>query len=145
MTVIPGLGPVRLALAAALALSAVGLVGCTPWWSSYRIDVQQGNNIDATAVGRLKLGMTRDQVRFVLGTPLVTDVFHVDRWDYVYHRQRTATAPIEARRLTAFFNADRLERVEGEGFPDDVLARIAASGAGSAGGEGMPAVSGGGR
>ncbi len=145
MTVFPGPVPVRLVLTALLALSAITLAGCTPWWSSYRIDVQQGNNIDAVAVGRLKLGMTRDQVRFVLGTPLVTDVFHVDRWDYVYHRQRTATAPIEARRLTVFFQSDRLQRVEGEGFPDEVLARIAASATTSPADPSMPAAAGGSR
>ncbi len=131
MTVFSGRVPARLALAACLALSAITLGGCSPWWRAYRIDVQQGNNLDSTALSRLKLGMTRDQVRFVLGTPLVTDVFHVDRWDYVYRRERVAGATAETRRIAVFFKADRLDLVEGEGFPEDLITRINASPEGS--------------
>ena len=52
------------------------------------MEIQQGNYISQEAVSQLKSGMTKDQVRFVLGTPLVADIFHEDRWDYVYQRQR---------------------------------------------------------
>ena len=52
----------------------------------YKIDVQQGNFLDQEMVAKLKPGMTRSQVRFLLGTPLIADPFHPDRWDYVYYR-----------------------------------------------------------
>jgi outer membrane protein assembly factor BamE len=58
--------------------------------------------------------MTRDQVRFVLGTPLLTDIFHDNRWDYVYRRQRANSREVEERRLSVFFENDRLVRVEGD-------------------------------
>ena len=57
--------------------------GVTP----YRIEIQQGNYVSQDMVAQLKPGMTKEQVRFVLGTPLVTDIFHADRWDYVYWRE----------------------------------------------------------
>jgi outer membrane protein assembly factor BamE len=118
---------------AVILLTLVGLLsGCGGWWRAYRIDVQQGNNIDPVVASRLRVGMTRDQVRFLLGTPLVADIFHADRWDYVYRRQANASAPVEMRRLVVFFKADVLERVEGEGFPEGALVLPTAS-PGSAG------------
>ena len=72
-------------------LVAVPLVAaCNPLTalSVYRMEIQQGNYISQEAVSQLKPGMTKDQVRFVLGTPLVADIFHENRWDYVYRRQR---------------------------------------------------------
>jgi outer membrane protein assembly factor BamE len=65
-------------------------------------------------VSQLQPGMTRDQVRFVLGTPLLTDIFHDNRWDYVYRRQRANSREVEERRLSVFFENDRLVRVEGD-------------------------------
>jgi len=56
----------------------------TNYLSPYRIDVRQGNFVTQEMVAQLKPGLTRDQVRFILGSPLVADMFHVDRWDYVY-------------------------------------------------------------
>jgi outer membrane protein assembly factor BamE len=53
----------------------------------YRIDIQQGNYVSQEMVAQLKPGMSKEQVRFVLGTPLVTDIFHADRWDYIYYRE----------------------------------------------------------
>ena len=52
--------------------------------SVYRPDLQQGNAVTPEMVEKLKVGMTRNQVRFVLGTPLIADVFHPDRWDYYF-------------------------------------------------------------
>lgn len=85
------------------------IAGITP----YRIDIQQGNFLSREMVAQLKLGMTREQVRFVLGSPMVTDIFHADRWDYVFFRQ-PARGKIENRRLAVFFEKDRLARVEGD-------------------------------
>jgi outer membrane protein assembly factor BamE len=105
--------PARL-LAIALAL---GLAGCGP--IVYRIEVQQGNFVDQETVSQLKRGMTKDQVRFVLGTPLVTDIFHADRWDYVYTRKPERTTSVaEQRRLTLYFDKEGLlDRVEGDVVP----------------------------
>ena len=79
----------------------------------YRIEIQQGNYISQEMLAQLKLGMTREQVRYVLGTPLVTDIFHADRWDYVYYRERTGRA--EQRRISVHFDKQgRLERIGGD-------------------------------
>lgn len=108
----------NLGIAAAVAVSvAAGGCGMTPTLPglpAYRIDIQQGNFVSQEMVSQLKPGMTREQVRFVLGTPLVTDIFHSDRWDYVYFRDPPGK-PREQRRLAVFFDRDgRLERVDGD-------------------------------
>lgn len=83
--------------------------------TEYRIDVQQGNVLTQDMVAQLKPGQTRDQVRFILGTPMLTDVFHDRRWDYVYRLQNGRTNEVETRKLAVFFDADgRLERVAGD-------------------------------
>lgn len=99
--------------ATALALSACSYVPRIV--TEYRIDVQQGNVVDQEMVAQLKPGQTRDQVRFILGSPLLTDVFHTDRWDYLYSFQNGRTGVLEKRRLTVFFNKEgRLERASGD-------------------------------
>lgn len=83
--------------------------------SEYKIDVQQGNVLSQEMVAQLKPGLSRDQVRYVLGTPLIADVFHRQRWDYVYRYRNGQTEQVETRRLVLFFDADnRLERVAGD-------------------------------
>ena len=82
----------------------------------FRIDIQQGNFLSAEMVAQLKEGMTREQVRFVLGTPLVTDVFHADRWDYVFYRE-LGDGRKERRHLTVFFEENKLKRFTGENLP----------------------------
>ena len=86
--------------------------GVTP----YRIDIQQGNLVTQDMVARLQTGMTRAQVRFVLGTPLLTDVFHPDRWDYIYRFEKDGKL-IEHRRIVAVFSSDKLLRIEGDVVP----------------------------
>lgn len=83
--------------------------------SPYRIDVQQGNALEQESVEKLKLGMSRSQVRFLLGTPLLADPFHGNRWDYVYNF-RKAGKLTEQKRLVLFFEGDVLSRVEAEGL-----------------------------
>lgn len=98
------------------ALLVAGLSGCTAvgdFFKPYRIDVRQGNFVTQEMVSQLKSGMTRDQVRFVLGTPLVTDVFHSDRWDYVY-RFQPGKGSLQERRLTVIFEDGKLVRLEGD-------------------------------
>lgn len=85
--------------------------GLTP----YRIEIQQGNFITQEMVAQLSPGLTRDQVRFVLGTPLVSDIFHQERWDYVFMRQRARSREVEYRRIAVFFEEGRLKRIEGDG------------------------------
>jgi len=88
-----------------------------PNLSPHRIEIQQGNFISQEMVGQLKTGMTREQVRFAMGTPLVADLFHGDRWDYVFVRQRANSREVEHRRISVFFEQDRLARIEGDVVP----------------------------
>lgn len=83
--------------------------------SPYRIDVQQGNALEQESVEKLKPGLSRSQVRFLLGTPLLVDPFHGNRWDYVYNF-RKAGKLTEERRLALFFDGDVLVRIEAEGL-----------------------------
>lgn len=83
----------------------------------HRMEIQQGNYVSQEAAGQLKLGMTKDQVRFVLGTPLLADIFHDDRWDYVYWRQRENSRTVEERRFALFFRDGTLNRIEGDVIP----------------------------
>ena len=83
----------------------------------YRMEIQQGNFITQDMLNQLRPGMTRDQVRFVLGSPLVVDLFHSDRWDYVFQRQLEFSRGVEQRKLSVFFESDRLKRVEGDVVP----------------------------
>jgi outer membrane protein assembly factor BamE len=102
-------------LISALLLTLVA--GCSGGYiASHRIDVQQGNALDQENVARLKPGLSRSQVRFLLGTPLMVDPFRTDRWDYVY-RYYKAGKLTEQKRITLFFDGDTLARIEGD-MPD---------------------------
>lgn len=99
-------------------LLAVSLAGCSSVpriVTEYRIDVQQGNVLTQEMVSQLRPGLTRDQVRFILGTPMLADVFHADRWDYVYRLQNGRSGAVETRKFTVYFDADgKLIRVGGD-------------------------------
>ncbi len=86
--------------------------------SPYRIDVRQGNFVTQEMVAQLKPGLSRDQVRFILGSPLVADMFHADRWDYVY-RYRHGHDEVQQRSLAVFFTDNKLTRVTGDVVADD--------------------------
>lgn len=101
----------RLLLALAF-LAAVGLSGCG---LLYRIDVPQGNVIHARTVDELKLGMSKRQVQYLLGTPLITDPFHPERWDYVYALKR-GNGSQEHRSLTLLFDNDKLAKIASAGL-----------------------------
>jgi outer membrane protein assembly factor BamE len=79
----------------------------------FKIDIRQGNYVTQEMVAQLKPGQTRDQVRFILGTPLVVDIFHNDRWDYIY-RFQPGRGDVEQRRLTVFFENNVLARLDGD-------------------------------
>jgi outer membrane protein assembly factor BamE len=118
--------PIRRVLPPALAIAAAALLpACksvdvpkVPGVTPYRMVIQQGNFISQEMVAQLKPGMTREQVRFVLGTPLVTDIFHADRWDYVFFRE-TPDGKREQRNLSVVFEKDRLARVLGDLLPSE--------------------------
>ncbi len=84
----------------------------------YRIDVRQGNFVTQEMVAQLKPGLSREQVRFILGSPLVADMFHVDRWDYVY-RFQPGHGEAQQRGLTVFFQDNKLTRVAGDVVAED--------------------------
>ncbi|CAN5761826.1 hypothetical protein BH11PSE7_BH11PSE7_09430 [soil metagenome] len=84
----------------------------------YRIEIVQGNFVSSEQVAALQRGMTRAQVKEVLGTPLMTDVFHTDRWDYVFTLKRPGVEP-QSRKLTLRFQGDQLDKWEGDAMPSE--------------------------
>jgi outer membrane protein assembly factor BamE len=84
----------------------------------YRIDIQQGAVLTQEMAAQLKPGMTREQVRFVLGSPPVTDIFHADRWDYPYTMQKRG-GEIERRNYTVLFEANRVKSFGGDPLPSE--------------------------
>lgn len=104
----------------------LGLVGCADYnWRMpgvYRIPVQQGVVIEQDAISQLKPGMDKDQVRFIMGSPVIVDPFHSNRWDYLYTLQSGSDKVREQRRITLHFNEDeQLAYVDGDiviGNPD---------------------------
>ncbi len=118
----------RVALAGAAAAACVVLPACGSFDSAsnriasvitpYKIEVVQGNFVSKEQVAALQNGMSRLQVREVLGTPLMTSVFHADRWDYVFTIKRPGVEA-QPRRLSLFFKNDLLERFEGDEMPSE--------------------------
>lgn len=97
------------------------LAGCSgvptlPGITPYKMDIQQGNYVTQQMVAKLKPGMTRSQVRFILGTPLIVDMFRTNRWDYVYIYEKRGQVT-EQRKITVIFEDDKLARVEGDVVP----------------------------
>ena len=99
----------------ALGLVTAGtlLSGCV-----YRMNIQQGNYLEGRTVDQLQVGMTRSQVRYLLGTPMVPNTFDTDRWDYLYFLKKGRVHSPVRRRLTVYFAADKVSRVEKEGSED---------------------------
>ena len=84
----------------------------------YKMDIVQGNFVSAEQLAAIKPGMSRVQVRDVLGTPLLTSIFHADRWDYVFTFRRQGV-PLQARQVTVYFKGDALERVDADSMPTE--------------------------
>lgn len=83
--------------------------------NEYKIDVQQGNVLSQEMVSQLRPGLSKDQVRFILGTPMLQDMFHASHWDYVYSLKKGSTGEVELRKFSTFFDANnRLVRVAGD-------------------------------
>ena len=105
----------RLPSVCALALTVVAttLGGCV-----YRMNIQQGNYLEGKTVDQLQVGMTRSQVRYLLGTPMVPAVFDKDRWDYVYYFKRGRLRKPEERHLVVLFKEDKVTRFERDNVPN---------------------------
>jgi outer membrane protein assembly factor BamE len=122
---------------ASVAVLAMLVAGCAGTWKTYmpdiqqfgvyKLDINQGNYLTADMVEKLRVGQPRQQVRQVLGTPLVTSAFHDNRWDYVYQYTRSGKR-VEQRTFTVFFVDDKLARWEGDELPVSAaqLNRVAA-------------------
>ena len=100
----------------AAVLGGCGFVPTIPGITPYKVEIQQGNYVTQEMVSQLKPGMTKEQVRAALGTPLLTDIFHAERWDYVYARE-APDGKRESRKLTVFFKDEKLAHVEGDVVP----------------------------
>jgi outer membrane protein assembly factor BamE len=92
----------------------------------YRPDIQQGNFVSQEMLSQLKVGQTREQVKFILGTPLLADPFHADRWDFPFYLAR-GNGDLTKARVTVFFKDDKVERFDGGNLPTEreYIARIA--------------------
>ncbi len=99
-----------LAIAAPLAFGACSAL------APQKVEILQGNYISEDMARQLKPGMTKQQVRFLLGTPLLTDVFHTDRWDYVFYRD-ARKGSIEERKLAVYFQDGKLVKLAGDVVP----------------------------
>ncbi|RQO78369.1 outer membrane protein assembly factor BamE [Aquitalea sp. FJL05] len=105
-----------LIIAAVIALSGCTSMNPINWITPHKMEIQQGNYVTEDAVAKLKPGMTRSQVRFLLGTPLLTDSFHNNRWDYPYQDSKQGKL-VDKKLLTVFFEGDTMVRVEGTAQP----------------------------
>lgn len=101
-------------LLSAIALSGAMLMagGCL-----YRMPIQQGNYLDPGQVAQLETGMTRSQVRFLLGTPMVPNGFDADRWDYYYYVKVGRNWKPDTKRLTVWFKDDKVDHVDRSDAP----------------------------
>lgn len=107
----------RTGLAATAAAMALSACGTTNWGFPYRPDIQQGNWITSEQVAQLQEGMTREQVRFILGTPTLQDIFRSNRWDYPYYN-KPGYGPEQERKFTVWFEGDSLVRWQGDDQPE---------------------------
>jgi outer membrane protein assembly factor BamE len=93
--------------AALVALCCAGLAGC----GVYKINVQQGNYIKDDKVAQLKVGMTKRQVQYLMGSPIIQDAFHPDRWDYVFSFRNGKTNTTGRNNMSIYFDGDVVERI----------------------------------
>jgi outer membrane protein assembly factor BamE len=103
------LGPVALGLLASGTL----LSGCV-----YRMNIQQGNYLEGRTVDQLQVGMTRSQVRFLLGTPMVPDAFDKERWDYLYYFKKGHWKRPQERHLIVWFKEEKVDHFERNNVPE---------------------------
>ncbi len=114
---------IALLAGACAALAACGSLDVSPSrimgsLAPYKVEVVQGNFVSKEQVEALKPGMSRQQVKETLGTPLLASVFHGDRWDYVFTLKRQGVDP-QSRKLTVYFKGNVMERFEGDEMPSE--------------------------
>lgn len=124
--------PLRLGVLALTLFGLLGIGGCTSavdetqraWMNKifrpYVPDVVQGNFISSEQYSKLQLGMTREQVRQILGTPLLASYFHANRWDYIFEFKRSGQPISKERRVTVFFDGDKVVKFEGDALPTEI-------------------------
>lgn len=115
-------------LISVIACSAL-LGGCSDWSLPtvklpdsipdlvHKIDIQQGNIVNQEMINKLRPGMGKRQVRFIMGSAMINDTFHEDRWDYLYRHHKSSHAPTSTMRVTLFFKQDQLVNIEGDFRP----------------------------
>jgi outer membrane protein assembly factor BamE len=124
----------RLLAAIAVAAALTLATGCL-----YRMPIQQGNYLDPTQVVQLQNGMTKSQVRFLLGTPMVPNGFDADRWNYYFYEKSGSDRPFTTR-LTIWFKDDKVERFDRPANTESVAAAISAANAAAAAEAANPSV-----
>jgi outer membrane protein assembly factor BamE len=97
----------KLARGMALAMCALSLSACV-----YRMNIQQGNLLEEDTIDQVEIGMSRSAVEFLLGTPMVADSFHEDRWDYPYYLKLGRSRDILRRWIIVYFEGDQVSRIE---------------------------------
>ena len=114
-----GLSLPKAMLCLLIGASLLASSGCV---RSYRVEIQQGNVVSAEQIEKITPGTTRNEVRFILGTPLIEDPFHAQRWDYFYSLDPAKGEPVTQYRLSIWFENDRVVRkvVEGAGLPGTI-------------------------
>jgi outer membrane protein assembly factor BamE len=109
----PIYGARTLVLLMSLAATSAATSGCV-----YRMNIQQGNFLEARTVDQLQPGMTRSQVRYLLGTPMVPDAFDKERWDYLYYFKKGRLRKPEERHLIVYFHEDKVDKFERINVPN---------------------------
>lgn len=102
----------RLIMRNILICSLLLWFGAVSGCSVYRPTIQQGNILDLEQVNKLKPGMSRRQVLFVMGTPLLADPFHNNRWDYIHTTKPGSSSHTSIQRVTLYFDKDTLQRID---------------------------------
>lgn len=116
----------RIAALAGFALLGAGLAGCGAYqpvnlvnvFRPYRVEIVQGNVVTQERADRIKPGMSRAEVRDILGTPLLTDIFHANRWDYTFLLNRPGT-PTQLRSVVVHFESDQVTKIEAPELPTE--------------------------
>ena len=102
-----------------LIVAALTLVlsGCSGFPGVYKFDIPQGNVVNQEMVDQLRPGMTHSQVRFIMGTPLITDTFHDGRWDYLYSKKSGTDGTLTRERISLYFSDGKLTDLNGDFRP----------------------------
>jgi outer membrane protein assembly factor BamE len=112
MSTAPGARPSLQRLRSLAVLTAILLSAGLVEACAYRIDIQQGNLLEEESLDQIQLGMSRSAVQFLLGTPMIADAFHEQRWDYAYYFRRGRSREVEQRWIVVYFEQDRVVRIE---------------------------------